>query len=154
MILLDRSMYLGLGSESYRVSLRGRVNAGDVRLSHINVSESKVHFPLPWSRSFTYLNQYSFADTLNLLAICGLRSLLALERGEIVLHIVERPSFSFTTLSSRPGPHFGAPTIGEFREMWKAWDLVTLGMIPSHMLHVKPIDLRHKCLFYLGHIPT
>lgn len=27
-------------------------------------------------------------------------------------------------------------------------------MIPSSMLLQKPIDLRHICLFYLGHIPT
>lgn len=27
-------------------------------------------------------------------------------------------------------------------------------MIPREMLHHKPIDLRHKCLFYIGHIPT
>jgi len=27
-------------------------------------------------------------------------------------------------------------------------------MIPQEMLHQKPIDLRHKCLFYIGHIPT
>lgn len=26
-------------------------------------------------------------------------------------------------------------------------------MIPSDLLHSKPIDLRHICLFYLGHIP-
>lgn len=38
--------------------------------------------------------------------------------------------------------------------MWKAWDLITTGMIPRQMLFVKPIDLRHICLFYLGHIPT
>ena len=80
--------------------------------------------------------------------------MLTLEQGNIVLHIVERPSFSFTTLSLKPGPRFGVPTIQEFREIWKAWDLVTLGMIPSHLLHIKPIDLRHKCSFYLGHIPT
>ena len=108
----------------------------------------------PCPRRFAHLNQYSLVNTLNSLAVCGLRSLLALERGDIVLHVVERPSFSFTTLSSKPGPHFGVPTIEEFREMWKAWDLVSLGMVPSHLLHVKPIDLRHKCLFYLGHIPT
>ena len=109
-----------------------------------------------WPHCFAHPSQCSLAlvNTLNLLAACGLRSLLALERGEIVLHVVERPSFSFTTLSSKPGLHFGAPTIEEFREMWKAWDLVSLGMIPSHLLHVKPIEFRHKCLFYLGHIPT
>ncbi|EIN06452.1 hypothetical protein PUNSTDRAFT_105460 [Punctularia strigosozonata HHB-11173 SS5] len=27
-------------------------------------------------------------------------------------------------------------------------------MIPREMLLQKPIDLRHKCLFYIGHIPT
>lgn len=26
-------------------------------------------------------------------------------------------------------------------------------MIPRDLLHSKPIDLRHICLFYLGHIP-
>ncbi|KAG8951710.1 hypothetical protein FRC04_005731 [Tulasnella sp. 424] len=42
-------------------------------------------------------------------------------------------------------------------EKWnevEVWNLITLKMIPPSMLHVKPIDLRHKCLFYLGHIPT
>jgi len=38
--------------------------------------------------------------------------------------------------------------------MWKLWDTITLGMIPESMLMLAPIDLRHKCLFYLGHIPT
>ncbi|CAE7130198.1 unnamed protein product [Rhizoctonia solani] len=35
-----------------------------------------------------------------------------------------------------------------------SWDAITIGMIPQEMLHQKPIDLRHKCLFYLGHIPA
>lgn len=144
----------GLGLESYSTSLDGRVIVNDAQLSHISVSESKVPFLPPCSRFLFISDQYTFVNTLNLLAVCGLRSLLTLERGNIVLHVVERPSFNFTTLSSKPGPHFGVPTAQEFCEMWKAWDLVTLGMIPSHLLHVKPIDLRHKCLFYLGHIPT
>lgn len=42
----------------------------------------------------------------------------------------------------------------EWQEIWNAWDFVTLQMIPSSMLFQKPIDLRHICLFYLGHIPT
>lgn len=29
---------------------------------------------------------------------------------------------------------------------------ITLKMIPQEMLHTKPIDLRHICLFYLGHM--
>lgn len=46
------------------------------------------------------------------------------------------------------------PTLEEWSNMWKLWDTVTLGMIPPQMMMEKPIDLRHKCLFYLGHIPT
>jgi len=46
------------------------------------------------------------------------------------------------------------PTLEEWDRLWAAWDMVTLQMIPYEMLHQKPIDLRHKCLFYIGHIPT
>lgn len=38
--------------------------------------------------------------------------------------------------------------------MWAAWDFITREMIPPSMLFQKPIDLRHICLFYCGHIPT
>jgi hypothetical protein len=38
--------------------------------------------------------------------------------------------------------------------MWSTWDMITMGMISPRLLHEKPIDLRHICLFYLGHIPT
>jgi formylglycine-generating enzyme required for sulfatase activity len=46
------------------------------------------------------------------------------------------------------------PSLAEWEELWKLWDTITLGMIPREMLHCKPIDLRHPCIFYLGHIPT
>lgn len=49
---------------------------------------------------------------------------------------------------------FGLPTLQDWELMWKAWDTVTLTMIPESMLHEKPIDLRHICLFYMGHIPA
>jgi len=48
---------------------------------------------------------------------------------------------------------FGLPSWAEWEKSWQAWDTVTLGMIPRKMLFEKPIDLRHICLFYLGHIP-
>lgn len=38
--------------------------------------------------------------------------------------------------------------------MWAAWDFITRKMIPVSMLFEKPIDLRHICLFYTGHIPA
>ena len=83
------------------------------------------------------------------------------------LWLLERPQFSFPLLSN---PHilgdtkltgtyysttpFGVPSREEWRNLWAAWDFVTTRMIPPSMLFEKPIDLRHICLFYLGHIPT
>jgi hypothetical protein len=83
------------------------------------------------------------------------------------LWLLERPQFSFplpsfpqtfgdtkltaTCYSSTP---FGVPSREEWRNLWAAWDFVTTRMIPRSMLFEKPIDLRHICLFYLGHIPT
>ena len=46
------------------------------------------------------------------------------------------------------------PTLDEWQTMWAAWDFITQRMIPPSMLFQKPIDLRHICLFYMGHIPT
>ncbi|KAL1723779.1 C-type lectin protein [Schizophyllum commune] len=56
--------------------------------------------------------------------------------------------------SPTPSPLGNIPTEAEWESLWRAWDIVTLSMIPPAMLHQKPIDLRHKCLFYIGHIPT
>ncbi|PLW42010.1 hypothetical protein PCASD_10081 [Puccinia coronata f. sp. avenae] len=69
----------------------------------------------------------------------------------------EKPSF--IALESRKedvsSPNRGRlPSMADWIVLWKAWDTVTLEMIPRNMLHQKPIDLRHACLFYLGHIPV
>jgi hypothetical protein len=74
------------------------------------------------------------------------------------LWLLERPPFNFRLLRS-PGSAisntpFGMPTLQEFQEMWAAWDFITRKMIPVSMLFEKPIDLRHICLFYTGHIPA
>ena len=52
------------------------------------------------------------------------------------------------------GKKFGVPSMRDWEALWNAWDFVTLRMIPASMLFEKPIDLRHICLFYLGHIPA
>lgn len=65
-----------------------------------------------------------------------------------------KPAFLFPlgpALKYAPEP---APTLPEWRELWAAWDAVTLGMIPRATLHSRPIDLRNPCIFYLGHIPV
>jgi hypothetical protein len=72
------------------------------------------------------------------------------------LWLLERPPFLCPLLKSpsKTSTPFGVPTIAEWETMWSIWDFVTLRMIPTTMLFQKPIDLRHICLFYLGHIPT
>ncbi|KAF9220882.1 DUF323 domain-containing protein [Gyrodon lividus] len=77
------------------------------------------------------------------------------------LWLLERPPFVFPLLSSPAasmeevmGAKFGVPTMRDWQDMWNAWDFITLRMIPPSLLFQKPIDLRHICLFYIGHIPT
>src|SRR5882762_10326056 len=75
------------------------------------------------------------------------------------LWLLERPVFTFPLLrgpsaqglSNTP---FGIPLFEDFQTMWAAWDIITRKMIPDFMLFQKPIDLRHICLFYCGHIPA
>ncbi|KAJ7287326.1 C-type lectin protein [Mycena rebaudengoi] len=81
--------------------------------------------------------------------------------GRYTIYVLERPSVALLPLSRTPSfsPSMNIesgniPTVEEWNTLWSAWDLVTLRMIPEAMLHQRPIDLRHKCLFYIGHIPT
>jgi L-histidine Nalpha-methyltransferase / hercynylcysteine S-oxide synthase len=76
------------------------------------------------------------------------------------LWLLERPPFMFPLLPSPSNKAaeatspYGVPTTQDWRSMWAAWDFVTRDMIPPSMLFQKPIDLRHICLFYCGHIPA
>ncbi|KAI6046415.1 C-type lectin protein [Pisolithus marmoratus] len=98
------------------------------------------------------------AEALNMFSAGGLRSIYSVfsTNGFLTLHCLEYPQVSFPPLLPTCSSYspFGIPTLDEWRNLWAAWDLVTLAMIPHEMLHQKPIDLRHKCLFYIGHIPT
>lgn len=69
------------------------------------------------------------------------------------LSLLSTPSFTYS-LKPEIYASTSVPTLNEFEELWAAWDLVTLKMIPNQELLSKPIDLRNCCLFYLGHIPT
>lgn len=105
--------------------------------------------------------QLSEQSALNLYTSANLRSILSLSTSKLALRLLERPPFTFPLLSQTPttalninANPYTIPSAAEFRTLWSAWDLVTLGMIPPSMLHQKPIDLRHKPLFYIGHLPT
>ncbi|KAJ7497023.1 C-type lectin protein [Mycena latifolia] len=102
------------------------------------------------------------ASHLLSLSSASLRSVVSMTCGDYTIHVLERPTVVFPPLSCTPslspsGRNLDSgniPTVEEWKTLWTAWDLVTLKMIPPSMLHQKPIDLRHKCLFYIGHIPT
>ncbi|TPX65133.1 hypothetical protein SpCBS45565_g05383 [Spizellomyces sp. 'palustris'] len=67
------------------------------------------------------------------------------------LHLFQKPPFFFEKHGSNAPL---VPTTLEWEELWKAWDTVTLTMIPSSEHHLRPIALRHPYIFYLGHIPA
>lgn len=104
------------------------------------------------------------ASQHHIFSLAGLRSIFSTTlAGSCTLHVLEKPSFVFPPLShtvsrslapSAEGTSGNIPTLEEWQVLWASWDLITLQMIPRELLHQKPIDLRHKCLFYIGHIPT
>jgi len=84
-------------------------------------------------------------------------------KGYYSVWLLERPPFVFPLLSSPDAQKqvrqysktpFGVPSREEWARMWNTWDFITLKMIPPSLRFQKPIDLRHICLFYFGHIPT
>jgi hypothetical protein len=62
------------------------------------------------------------------------------------VHLVSVPQFFFplTPIETQ------VPSLKEWDQLWKAWDMVTLQMIPEDLLQEKPIHLRHPCIFYIG----
>ncbi|KAJ2927919.1 hypothetical protein H1R20_g9182, partial [Candolleomyces eurysporus] len=114
--------------------------------------------------------KYSEIDAYTLFTNANLRPIERWtdSQGQYSLWLLERPPFMFPLLRSpsllgngvkshskllNPLP-FSIPSRQEWEELWDAWDFITRRMIPPSMLHEKPIDLRHICLFYFGHIPT
>ncbi|KXN81793.1 hypothetical protein AN958_03719 [Leucoagaricus sp. SymC.cos] len=127
-------------------------------------SYSRIHI-------ITSFPQFSDKDAFRLFTEANLRPIQRWvdKNLQYSLWLVERPAFVFPLLSSplacnRRGelvprkPYstspFGTPARQDWDIMWTLWDFVTLRMIPPFMLLEKPIDLRHICLFYLGHIPA
>jgi L-histidine Nalpha-methyltransferase / hercynylcysteine S-oxide synthase len=64
------------------------------------------------------------------------------------VHVVQVPPFYFPLTKVEDQ----IPSLAEWNELWKAWDMVTLEMIPKELLNEKPIHLRHPCIFYIGKI--
>jgi uncharacterized SAM-dependent methyltransferase len=116
-------------------------------------------------------HKYSDEDAYRLFSAAGLRPIQRWTdtSSQYSMWLLERPAFTFPLRSSGfacnsegylvpqkkyANSPFSVPSPQEWENLWMAWDFVTLKMIPPAMLHQKPIDLRHVCLFYIGHIPT
>ena len=128
-------------------------------------SDSQAEFT--FQSAYAEYSQLSYNEALNVFASSGVHVVFDLDvvsnnSGlQKVAFLLERAPFSFPSLNPTSSPAqeiipnpFGPPTRLEWQRLWAAWDFITLEMIPPSMLHQKPIDLRHKCLFYIGHIPT
>jgi hypothetical protein len=107
-------------------------------------------------------DQFSEKDAYSLFTEANLRPIQRWmdKKSLYSLWLLERPPFRFPLLSSPSAPNvlsstpFGTPSPSEWRDAWAGWDFITTKMIPQSMILQRPIDLRHICLFYLGHIPT
>ncbi|KIO25639.1 hypothetical protein M407DRAFT_236775 [Tulasnella calospora MUT 4182] len=138
-------------------------------------TETHVEFDEGELVNIKYSYKYSDAEALALFSAANLRVINRWKdnKGMYSMWLLERPPFTFPRIRSPPSSattsasviapsqpltHLTSfspvPTLAEWSTLWSAWDTITVGMIPPSMLHIKPIHLRHKCLFYLGHIPT
>ena len=140
-----------------------------------NFSRSNFLTKLVISRQLCTLNliyvQFSDIDAYTLFTEANLRPVQRWTdtASRYSLWLLERPPFMFPLLSSprsqtasgdlvpmrnHSSSPFGIPSLQDWQDLWTTWDLITRGMVPPAMLFQKPIDLRHICLFYFGHIPT
>lgn len=144
---------------------------------HFMLGTDKVEFAKGETIHIEHSYKYSESAAQDLFNAANLKPIhrWISSNGLYSLWLLHRPAFTFPIVTSRISkmasesvkpdimPQFPIeksanfptiPTLDEWANMWKLWDTVTLGMIPEPMLMQAPIDLRHKCLFYLGHIPT
>lgn len=64
-------------------------------------------------------------------------------------------SATFDYALNKTWPIETLPSLHEWQELWKSWDVVTQQMLNHRkMLFERPIALRHPFIFYLGHIPA
>ncbi|KAI0365693.1 DUF323 domain-containing protein [Pilatotrama ljubarskyi] len=132
--------------------------------------ETKAEFPFVKDELVRVEVSYKFSerDAYTLFSEAGLRpvhrwtdsasqySLWLLERPKFTFPLLKAPQYTTSANNERTVMRspFSLPTLEEWQNMWAAWDFITRQMIPPSMLFEKPIDLRHICLFYCGHIPT
>ncbi|KAL1919392.1 uncharacterized protein VTP21DRAFT_2085 [Calcarisporiella thermophila] len=119
----------------------------DQTLSH---KDQTFHIAKNEMINVEYSYKYDVEELISLFETAGLSHAMTWTETEerYDLHLLYRGPFFC------PKPKGSVPTREEWEELWSAWDTVTTTMIPTTMHLQKPIDLRHPCIFYFGHIPA
>ncbi|CAO0801545.1 unnamed protein product [Mucor circinelloides] len=74
---------------------------------------------------------------------------------ELTRAVESNESATFDYALNKTWPIETLPSLHEWQELWKSWDVVTQQMLNHRkMLFERPIALRHPFIFYLGHIPA
>ncbi|PGH34245.1 hypothetical protein GX50_02922 [[Emmonsia] crescens] len=73
--------------------------------------------------------------------------------GEYYIHLLSSCALEMPTRAAEYAADV-IPSVADFENLWKSWDIVTISMIPQDELLSKPIRLRNALVFYLGHTPT
>ncbi|KAH8808957.1 C-type lectin protein [Xylogone sp. PMI_703] len=99
--------------------------------------------------------KYSQEEATQLWDVAGLKEMgrWSASSDAYNLHLLQNRKMPFSLDPAVYGASV-IPTLDEWKELWKVWDIVTRDMIPDEELLNKPIKLRNACIFYLGHIPT
>ncbi|KAJ7072579.1 C-type lectin protein [Mycena amicta] len=118
----------------------------DTEYFHASAEAKVAHLKPCYATQATHLLVFSIAalrSVLSSFSDCGNFSIYVLERPTVVF-LPRSHTASFDPSSKQATSNI--PTVDEWKTLWRAWDLVTLQMIPQKMLHQKPIDLRHNFL--------
>ncbi|ORY82904.1 histidine-specific methyltransferase [Leucosporidium creatinivorum] len=108
--------------------------------------------------------KYTHAEAQTLFHASGFRLIQQWSDSQNLhtVYLLEQPAVLFPSNSplmkevgvTVPSNPYGLPSMDEWDQMWRTWDMLTLEIFPRSLLHTKPIPLRHIPLFYLGHIPA
>ncbi|KAG6917055.1 hypothetical protein DXG01_004027 [Tephrocybe rancida] len=133
--------------------------SSDEEISFLEEEMMKIEQSFKYQLTVPYTSlKFSESDAFSLFLGSNLRPIQRWTdtSQQYSLWLLERSPFSFPLLKQPTETYtpFGVPTLEDWHQLWSAWDCITLRMIPPSMLYQKPIDLRHICLFYLGHIPA
>ncbi|KAJ2366033.1 hypothetical protein H4S01_002925 [Coemansia sp. RSA 2610] len=110
-------------------------------------------FSAEWTESRDYYTLNLFRKPQAAMPLVSQTIPVSFDKWSIPAH---RASTLRNTLSNSSAPEQfpTIPSVDEWTDLWAVWDTLTLHVLARKKLLVRPIDLRHPFIFYLGHIPA